>query len=95
MTLTIEEVKHIAHLARLRLSPEEMNLYRDQLSEILDYAARLQEIDTSGIPPTSSVLPARAVLRADTPQQGLSIEDLFANAPEADQDQFKVPPVLE
>jgi aspartyl-tRNA(Asn)/glutamyl-tRNA(Gln) amidotransferase subunit C len=95
MTLTIEEVEHIANLARLRLTPEEKERYRQQLSAILDYAARLQALDTSEIPPTSSVLPPRSVLRPDQPQPGLSLEELLRNAPETEAKQFRVPPVLE
>lgn len=95
MTLTIEEVEHIARLARLKLTDEEKARYREQLSAILDYAARLQSLDTTGIPPTSSVLPPRTVLRPDEPQPGLRREDLLANAPDTTDDQFRVPPVLE
>jgi len=95
MKLTLEEVEHIAELARLRLSAEEKALYREQLSEILDYAARLQALDTGGIPPTSSVLPARSVLRQDEPHAGLSREELLRNAPDTEGNQFRVPPVLE
>ncbi len=95
MTLTLEEVEHIAGLARLKLSDEEKARYREQLSAILDYAARLQSLDTSGIPPTSSVLPPRTVLRPDEPRAGLKREDLLANAPDTTENQFRVPPVLE
>jgi aspartyl-tRNA(Asn)/glutamyl-tRNA(Gln) amidotransferase subunit C len=95
MTLTEQEVEHIAELARLSLSAEEKSRYRVQLSAILDYAARLQTLDTSGIPPTSSVLPARSVLREDQPRPGLSREDLLRNAPAAENNQFRIPPVLE
>jgi aspartyl-tRNA(Asn)/glutamyl-tRNA(Gln) amidotransferase subunit C len=95
MTLTLEEVEHIAGLARLNLTDEEKALYREQLSAILDYAARLQSLDTAGIPPTSSVLPPRTVLRSDEPRPGLTRDDLLANAPETTQGQFRVPPVLE
>jgi aspartyl-tRNA(Asn)/glutamyl-tRNA(Gln) amidotransferase subunit C len=95
MTLSLEEVEHIAHLARLELTAEEKARFREQLSEILDYAARLQALDTLGIPPTSSVLPARSVLRPDEPRPGLSLEALLKNAPETEKDQFRVPPVLE
>jgi len=95
MTLSLEEVEHIAHLARLELTAEEKARFREQLSEILDYAARLQALDTQGIPPTSSVLPARSVLRADEPRPGLSLEALLKNAPETEKGQFRVPPVLE
>jgi len=95
MTLTIEEVEHIARLARLNLTDEEKARYREQLSAILDYAARLHSLDTTGISPTSSVLPPRTVLRSDEPRPGLSREDLLSNAPDISDNQFRVPPVLE
>ncbi len=95
MTLSLEEVQHIAELARLQLSPAEEELFRKQLSEILDYAARLQSLDTSEIPPTSSVLPPHSELRADQPRSGLSLQELMRNAPLAEAGQFRVPPVLE
>ena len=95
MTLTLAEVEHIAELARLDLSDDEKNRFREQLSAILDLAARLQAIETSDIPPTSSVLPSRSVLRPDRAHPGMEIADLLSNAPQADQDQFRVPPVLE
>ncbi len=95
MSLTIEEVEHIAALARLELTEEEKARYREQLSAILDYAARLQTLDTDHIPPTSTVLARRTVLRQDVAEQGLSAEDVLRNAPRTEQNQFRVPPVLE
>jgi aspartyl-tRNA(Asn)/glutamyl-tRNA(Gln) amidotransferase subunit C len=95
MALTREEVDHIATLARLELTPEEKESYATQLSAILDYAARLNELDTTGIPPTSSVLPELSVLRADESRPGLDTEVLLKNAPLAEQKQFRVPPVLD
>lgn len=95
MTLTLAEVDHIAQLARLELSAEEKERYREQLSAILDYAARLQELDTEGIAPTASVLPPRSVLRPDVSAAGLNLTDLLANAPHSADDQFRVPLVLE
>jgi aspartyl-tRNA(Asn)/glutamyl-tRNA(Gln) amidotransferase subunit C len=95
MTLTIEEVKHIAQLARLKLTSQEIERYRQQLSAILDYADRLQAVDTTDIPPTSSVLPARSVLREDKARPGLSLEELLKNAPDIENGQFRVPPVLD
>ncbi len=95
MSLTQEEVEHIAELARLELTEEEKARYREQLSEILDYAARLQALDTSHIPPTSTVLAKRSVLRKDVPAQGLSTDEALSNAPRAEQKQFRVPPVME
>jgi len=93
--LTREEVIHIARLARLDLSPEEIERYREQLSAVLEYFARLAEVDTTGIPPTASVLPPRSALRRDEPRPGLSRDELLANAPDAEDGQFKVPPVLD
>lgn len=95
MALTLTEVEHIAQLARLELSAEEKERYRQQLSAILDYARRLQELDTAGIPPTASVLPPRSVLRPDQVTPGLSLEDLLRNAPQTEDDLFRVPRVLE
>jgi aspartyl-tRNA(Asn)/glutamyl-tRNA(Gln) amidotransferase subunit C len=95
MKLTLKEVEHIAELARLRLSAEEKERYGEQLSDILDYAARLQALDTSGILPTSSVLPARSKLRPDEPRPGLSTQEALSNAPEVEENQFRVPPILE
>jgi aspartyl-tRNA(Asn)/glutamyl-tRNA(Gln) amidotransferase subunit C len=95
MTLSIEEVEHIAALARLHLSAEEKERYRQQLSAILDYAARLQMLDTSGISPTSGMLPQPGPLRADEPRPGLTLGDLLRNAAQTDDEQFRVLPVLE
>ncbi|HVN56448.1 MAG TPA: Asp-tRNA(Asn)/Glu-tRNA(Gln) amidotransferase subunit GatC [Anaerolineaceae bacterium] len=95
MTLTISAVEHIAELARLELSEDEKARFRVQLSAILDYAARLQELDTSAIPPTSTVLLEQAPLRADEAGPCLSPQELLENAPAVEQNQFRVPPVLE
>ena len=95
MSLTRAEVEHIANLSRLELSEEEKERYREQLSAILDYAARLQTLDTSQIPPTSSVLARRSLLRADEPSLGLTLDEALQNAPRAENRQFRVPPVLE
>jgi aspartyl-tRNA(Asn)/glutamyl-tRNA(Gln) amidotransferase subunit C len=95
MPLTLEEVEHIAKLARLKLIDEEKARYREQLSAILDYFAQLQTLDTSQIPPTSSVLPPRSVLRPDEPRPGLTLDELLRNAPQAEGAHFRVPPVLD
>jgi len=95
MSLTIQEVEHIAELARLTLSPEEVEQYRVQLSAILDYAQSLKEINTEGILPTSSVLPDRSVLREDEVKTGLSTDQVLNNASKKQDSQFKVPPVME
>jgi len=85
----------MARLARLELTDEEKNLYLEQLSAILDYAARLQELDTTGIPPTASVLQEHGSLRADIPRPGLLPDALFRNTSETEAEQFRVPPVLD
>lgn len=86
---------HIAELARIRLTSQEMAKYAEQLSDILDYAARLQSIDTAGISPTDRVINPGNILRDDKAIPGLSQRELLENAPETEKGQFKVPPILE
>jgi aspartyl-tRNA(Asn)/glutamyl-tRNA(Gln) amidotransferase subunit C len=95
MALTLEEVEHIATLARLRLTDDEKARYRDQLSAILDYMARLREVDTTAIEPTATVLPLRSVLRPDTVTPSLPPEELLANAGAVEGTLFRVPLVLD
>lgn len=95
MPLTIAEVEHIAALARLELTPQEKALFREQLSAILDYFAQLQELDTGEILPSSGWAVESSPLRPDEPQPGLTLDALLANAPDVEQDQFRVPPILE
>ena len=95
MALSRKEVEHIAMLARLKLSDEEIERYRKQLSSILEHFARLQTLDTTEVPPLSSVLAEAMPLRQDEPAQPLPTDDLLANAPDSNDDQFRVPPVLE
>jgi aspartyl-tRNA(Asn)/glutamyl-tRNA(Gln) amidotransferase subunit C len=95
MSLSLEEVEHIAALARLRLTDDEKARYREQLSAILDYMTLLKRLDTSAIEPTATVLPLRTVLRPDAVTPSLPPETLFANAPAAEAQMFRVPPVLE
>jgi aspartyl-tRNA(Asn)/glutamyl-tRNA(Gln) amidotransferase subunit C len=95
MSLTIEEVQHIANLARLELSDEELERYRGQLSSILDYFQQLQTLDTESIPPTTSVSADEAPLRTDEARSGLAPNDLLQNAPQVEEGQFRVPPIFE
>jgi aspartyl-tRNA(Asn)/glutamyl-tRNA(Gln) amidotransferase subunit C len=95
MSLTLAEVEHIAMLARLELSSEEKFLYREQLSAILDYAARLQQVDTTAMILTEPILSAGPALRPDLPKPGLDRPSALANAPQVENDQFRVPPILE
>lgn len=95
MALAIGEVEHIARLARIELSAEQKALYRDQLSIILDYIAKLRELDTTAVPPTVGGGTEHMELRLDRSRAGLSTERLLENAPETEGDQFKIPPVFE
>ena len=95
MTLTHEQIQHIANLARLELTEDELARYRGQLSSILDHFQQLQTLDTENIPPTASVSVEQSPLRADESRPGLSLEELLQNAPESEQRQFRVPPVFE
>ena len=95
MALTLEEVDHIASLARLRLTDEETSRYCEQLSAILDYIDKLRELDTSQIEPTATVLPLRNVMRADQARDSLPREDVLANAPQVEAESFRVQAVLD
>jgi aspartyl-tRNA(Asn)/glutamyl-tRNA(Gln) amidotransferase subunit C len=95
MKLDRKKVQHIAELARLALSDEEQALYQEQLSAILEYFERLQELNTEAIPPTATVLPLRNVVRDDEAGPPFPREGILANAPDAEDGCFKVPAVLE
>lgn len=93
-SLTAADVRAIADLARLELSDDEVALYQRQLSGILDYFQKLQELDTSHIDPTSSVLRLTNVMRADVAAAPLSVDEVVASAPDSDGEQFQVRAVL-
>ena len=95
MPLSQKEVEHIAKLARLELTDDQKTLYRQQLSAILDYMAQLRELDTTNVPPTAGGGLSQMTLRPDEVRHSLSPEELLKNAPESDEDQFKIPPVFE
>jgi aspartyl-tRNA(Asn)/glutamyl-tRNA(Gln) amidotransferase subunit C len=95
MPLSPQEVEHIAKLARLELTDEQKARYREQLEAILDHVAKLQELDTKDVPPTTSVSVGQMPLRMDESHPGISKDDLLKNAPEQDDDQFQIPPVFE
>lgn len=84
MALTRAQVQHIAELAKLRLTDEEIDRMTPQLSAILEHAARLQELDTDAIPPTASVVPLQNVMRDDHVVPSLPRDDVLANAPDKD-----------
>src|SRR5438270_9185508 len=83
MTLSRDQVRHVALLARLGLKEGEEDFYAEQLSRILEHIDRLAEVDTEAIPPTAQVVEVRNVLREDLPEPSLSQERAIANAPRA------------
>ena len=95
MFLSLQEVEHIAKLARLELSEEQKELYREQLSAILDYMAKLRELDTQDVPPTAGGGLTQMILRNDEAHPGLTTGQLLDNAPQSEDEQFKIPPVFE
>jgi len=95
MSITNQDVQHVAKLARLNLSAEEEQVFTEQLNAILQYAEKLNELDTDDVEPTTHVLPVSNVMREDVKRESLPIEKVMLNAPEEEDGQFKVPAVLE
>lgn len=95
MALTSAEVEHVARLARLSLSSDELERMRGQLSDILDYIAMLQEVDVEGVPPTAQVTGLTSVMRPDEVVGQLTREQVLANAPDQDAGMFRVKGVFD
>jgi aspartyl-tRNA(Asn)/glutamyl-tRNA(Gln) amidotransferase subunit C len=92
MAITREEVLHVARLARLELSDEEVERFRGQLSAILDAVSKVSELDLADVPPTAHPLDVANAWAEDEPHACLPPDDAFANAPDRDDDFFRVPP---
>ena len=92
--LTRSDVEHVAFLARLRLTDEELDRLEGQLNHILDQYAKLSEIDTSAIPPTAQTIELENILRDDVAAPSLSVEDVLRNAKVTEGDFIVVPPIL-
>ncbi|MBD7970714.1 Asp-tRNA(Asn)/Glu-tRNA(Gln) amidotransferase subunit GatC [Paenibacillus gallinarum] len=95
MSITNQDVQHVAKLARLNLSEEEETQLTEQLNAILQYAEKLNELDTDGIEPTTHVLHVSNVMREDEVRESLPIEKVMLNAPDEEDGQIKVPAILE
>ncbi|WP_127582407.1 Asp-tRNA(Asn)/Glu-tRNA(Gln) amidotransferase subunit GatC [Paenibacillus koleovorans] len=95
MSISIQDVEHVAKLARLDLNEQEKQTFTEQLNAILKYADKLNELNTDGVEPTSHAMPLVNVMRADEPRASLPIEKVLLNAPDEEDGQFKVPAVLE
>ena len=92
--LTRDEVAHLAHLARLAVTDEELDLFAGQLDVILTAVARIGEVAAADIPPTSHAVPLENVFRRDEVRSSLPREQVLAGAPAVEDDRFRVPRIL-
>ncbi|RFU61827.1 Asp-tRNA(Asn)/Glu-tRNA(Gln) amidotransferase subunit GatC [Peribacillus glennii] len=90
-----DQVKHVAHLARLAITEEETEMFTKQLDQIISFAEQLNELDTENVEPTSHVLDMKNVMREDIPQKGLPVEEVLKNAPDSKGGQIRVPSILD
>lgn len=95
MKISEKEIEHIAALARLSLSEEEKVLFGSQLSSILEYMDKLNELDTKDIEPTSHVLSLSNVMRGDVPKDSITRDEALMNAPEHTEKFYRVPKIIE
>lgn len=95
MSITKEQVEHVAELARLDLTEEEKIQFTEQLNAILKYAEQLNELDTEHVEPTTHVLPISNVMREDEVRPSWPLDRVMLNAPDEEDGQFKVPAILE
>ena len=94
MSITRDEVAHLARLSRLALTDEELARFAGQLDEIIGAVARVQEVAAAGIPPTTHAAELSNVYRADVLVPCLQADVVLAEAPAAEQDRFRVPRIL-
>lgn len=90
-----DQVKHVAELARLNVTDDEVAMFEEQLSDIIAYVEKLNEVDTTDVKPTRHVLEMTNVMRKDKTEKGLTQEEALGNAPSKQDGQFKVPSILE
>jgi aspartyl-tRNA(Asn)/glutamyl-tRNA(Gln) amidotransferase subunit C len=95
MSLSLQDVEKIAGLARLALTDAEKLRYQEQLSAVLDYAERLNELDTTGVPPTASAVNIHSVMREDIVEPSLTVEDVLFNTVQHSQNQFQIQAALD
>jgi aspartyl-tRNA(Asn)/glutamyl-tRNA(Gln) amidotransferase subunit C len=88
------DVAHVAKLARLDVTEEEMELFSGQLAAVLEHAADVEALDTAGVPPTAHPLPLQNVFREDVERPSVDRDEVLAMAPDAEDGRFKVPRIL-
>ncbi|KKB74147.1 MULTISPECIES: Asp-tRNA(Asn)/Glu-tRNA(Gln) amidotransferase subunit GatC [Bacillus] len=93
--ISIEEVKHVAHLARLAITDEEAAMFTEQLDSIISFAEELNEVDTENVKPTTHVLQMKNIMREDVPDKGLPVEEVVKNAPDHKDGYIRVPSILD
>ena len=92
--ITRDDVAHVARLARLAVTEEELDLFTGQLAKVLDHARDVESLDVGGVPPTAHPLPLKNVLRPDEVRPSLDRAEVLAVAPSVEDDRFAVPPIL-
>ena len=95
MKLSREEIRHLTTLVRLGISDDEADRFGEQLSDILEAFEVLQQVDTTDVPPTAHSIALESVMREDVPAPSLPEEEVLANAPNREDDYFRVRAVLE
>jgi len=95
MSITAEEVRHIALLSRLELTDDEVKLYTGHLDQILQYVEKLKKLNVEGVEPTSHAIPLYNVMREDVVEDSLSKEDALRNAPDRADPYYRVPKTTE
>ena len=90
--ITRDEVLHVARLARLELTDDELGRLQEQLSDILEAVSKVSELDLSDVPPTAHPLEIANAWAEDVPRPCLELDDVFANAPDRDDGHFRMPP---
>lgn len=95
MAISKQDVEHVANLARLKLTEEEAEMYTKQLDDILEFAQKLNELDTADVAPTSHAFDVKNVMREDEVRPSVEREEALRNAPDHEDGQFRVPPVME
>ncbi|MTH54205.1 Asp-tRNA(Asn)/Glu-tRNA(Gln) amidotransferase subunit GatC [Bacillus mangrovi] len=93
--ISTDQVKHVAHLARLAITEEEAQMFTKQLDAIISFAEQLNELDTENVELTTHVLDMKNVMREDKPAKGLPVEDVVKNAPDQKDGYIRVPTILE
>jgi aspartyl-tRNA(Asn)/glutamyl-tRNA(Gln) amidotransferase subunit C len=93
--ITLEQVRHVARLARLELPPEEEERLRAAMDQMLGYVEKLNELDTANVPPTAQVGEAGTPMRDDEATNRPAPDDMLANAPARERGYFKVPKIIE